>query len=181
MRSKDQSSDPSNIFNTWHCEKGTLLVRFSTESPWKLQFSIHPPPSGRNHTQSHYCAFTVPALDTLQTSANWPTDLQCSNDLFSWPKHNFWALARMGVWLLKVGLCSYHDEDHSFDTRYSVTYLDSTQMASAFSPAVTVLAARCIPRSISACPSSERILQSFLLNPPQNHFHTLKGCIALFI
>lgn len=56
----------------------------------------------RNHTESYYCMFTVPSLDTVQSSANWATDFQCFNDLFSWPKYNFFAIASMGVGLLKV-------------------------------------------------------------------------------
>lgn len=153
----------------------------STESPWNLKFSIHPPSSGRNHT-----------VVTVQNSANRATDSQCFSNLFSWPKHNFSALACMGVWLLKVserktdihlwlGVCSHRDGDRSSDTCYLVTCLDSTRTASASFPVATASAARCTPRSIFACLSSERISRSFLSNPPRNHFHTLKECIALFI
>lgn len=76
---------------------------------------------------------------------------------------------------------SYHGGAHSSGTCCWAVCPCSTRMASASSPAGLVSAARCTPRSISSCLFSERILQSFLLNPPQSRFHTLKGCRGLFM
>lgn len=188
MRRKYQSSNQSNMFTVSHWENAELLgFPLKALGSYNSQF-IHLPLEETTLKVTTVCSLCLPW--TLQNSANWATDLQCFNDLFSWPKDNFSALASMAVWVLKVSnerhssvtrtYYSYHDGDHSSDTCYLVTYLDSTRMASAFFLVVKVLVAHCTPRSIFACLSSERILQSFLLNPPQNHFHTLKGCIALF-
>lgn len=75
---------------------------------------------------------------------------------------------------------SYHDAIHSSDTCCLVMYLDSTLKASTFSLAVMVSAAHYIPRSIFACLFFDKILQSFLSSPLQNHFHILKTIKKLF-
>lgn len=75
-------------------------------------------------------------------------------------------------WLLENN--SYHDEAHSSDTCYLVTYLDSTPMASAFFLVVMVSVAHYTPKSIFVCLFFGKILQYFLLSLPLNHFHILE-------